>query len=202
MLQCQGHPVTGSRFGATFAYGHLREVLLISGSRTGSFGNVIAYAIGVYISLSITLIGLPVPAGFGSNGGKLEHGGFRGIFGIQVFDVRSEAYNGAVEEMERLAGTVRTVILIMFMQHHTEVTVQMCLGQTAGKSLIGIEHLLHTGEGIDIQYPGTQLVERQMNARDTRNTIPVETGLLPATGGKSNHFIGFSGKICMLPCAR
>ena len=98
------------------------------------------------------------------------------------------------EEMERLAGTVRTVILIMFMQHHTEVTVQMCLGQTAGKSFVGIEHLLHAGEGIDIQYPGTQLVERQMNARDTRNTIPVETGLLPATGGKSNHFIGFSGK--------
>ena len=96
--------------------------------------------------------------------------------------------------MERLAGTVRTVILIMFMQHHTEVTVQMCLGQTAGKSFVGIEHLLHAGEGIDIQYPGTQLVERQMNARDTRNTIPVETGLLPATGGKSNHFIGFSGK--------
>ena len=82
VLQCQGHPVAGSRLGAALAYGHLREVLLISGSRTGSFGNVITYAIGVYISLSITLIGLPVPAGFGSGGGKLEHGGFRWIFGI------------------------------------------------------------------------------------------------------------------------
>ena len=104
--------------------------------------------------------------------------------------------------MERLAGTVRTVILIMFMQHHTEVTVQMCLGQTAGKSLVGIEHLLHAGEGIDIQYPGTQLVERQMNARDTRNTIPVETGFLPALVAKVTTSSGFPVRICMLPCAR
>ena len=48
----------------------LAEVLLISGSRTGSFGNVITYAVRVYISLSVTLIGLPVLTGFGSGGGK------------------------------------------------------------------------------------------------------------------------------------
>ena len=52
-----------------------------------------------------------------------------------LFSAREDFLNAAIEEMERLAGTVRTVILIMFMQHHTEVTVQMCLGTNRRQKL-------------------------------------------------------------------
>ena len=87
---------------------------------------------------------------------------------------------------------MRTIVLVMLVQFHTEVTVQARLGQATGKSLIGIEHFFHTRIDVHVQYVGAQLFKRQMNTRRTRNTVPIKTILLPTTGSKSHHFIGFA----------
>ena len=68
------------------------------------------------------------------------------------------------------------------------------MGQTARKGFVRVEHFFHTGENIYIEHAGTQLVEGQVDAGYTGDAVPVETRFLPATGGKSDHFIGFSGQ--------
>ena len=202
MLQCQGHPIAGSRL---WCYARLRSLAGSSShighqdGRLWKCNNLRRW--GLYKSAH-PLMGLPVPAGFG-----VVAASWNTVVsvGYSVFRFRCP-YRG-IQWCRRRNGTTcghgenrytYHVHAAPYRSYRSDV-----LGQTAGKSLVGIEHLLHAGEGIDIQYPGTQLVERQMNARDTRNTIPVETGLLPATGGKKVTISsGFPVRICMLPCAR
>ena len=162
--KCQGHPVAGSGL-VTPAYGHFR--VLSYGHQTGGFETFQTYAVGVYMSVH-HLIGLPVPAGFGSGGGKLEHGGFRGISGIQVLMSVPRHTMVLSKKWNDLRARWRTVYTYHvhaapYRSYRSDV-----FGTNRRQKFAGIEHLLHAGEGIDIQHPGTQLVERQMNARDTR----------------------------------
>ena len=85
--------------------------------------------------------------------------------------------------MERFARPVSSVILIMLVQLHPEVSILSLLRQSAGKGLVGIKHLFHAGEGIHVQDFSLQLLQRQMYGSHTRNAIPVEPFLLPTARG-------------------
>lgn len=90
----------------------------------------------------------------------------------------------------------------MLVQLHAEIAVFTALRESSGKGFVGIEHLFHARIDIYVQDVGTQLVERQVDAGDTRYAVPVEAGFLPAAGGESYHSSGFPVRICMLPWAR
>jgi len=95
---------------------------------------------------------------FGSDGSQLEDGSLCGELFVRILNIRAQANNRSVKEVIGLTGTMRAIVLIMFVQLHPEVTVQPCLRQASGKCFIRIEHLLHTGESIHVHHFCAELV--------------------------------------------
>ena len=61
-----------------------------------------------------------------------------------ILDTCTKTNDSVVEEVVRLACAHRTVVLVVLVQHHTEVAVYTTLRQTASESLVRVEHLLNT----------------------------------------------------------
>ena len=58
---------------------------------------------------------------------QLENGGFRRILRMGVLDIRSQTNDHSTDEMEGFSRTMRSVILIMLVQFHSEVAVHLLL---------------------------------------------------------------------------
>ena len=190
VIEHQRYPIAGSRFYTTFTYCYLREVLF----KLYIARYIIPYSIRNQIRMPVILPVVPICFFFRRNGSQLEYSSFCWIIMINVLNVRAKGYDGISKEMIRNPRTVRAVVLIMFMQLHTKITILTFLRKSSGKRLIRIQHFFHSGKSIHIQHFRTQLVKRQMNGSSTRNPVPVESVFLPATRCKGYSFSRLSSQ--------
>ena len=124
MLQCQGDPITRGGLRTPLAYCDLREIPFIFRIRHRVLGKVIPHPVRIDISLSAAFAGIPILTGFRSYGCQLKNGCLRRKFRIRIFNVCAQTYYHVAKEVKRLAGPMRTVVLVMFMQLHAEVAIQ------------------------------------------------------------------------------
>ena len=58
---------------------------------------------------------------------QLEDGRLRWIIRVCILDIRAQTNDHSIDEMEGFSRTMRSVILIVFVQFHSEVTIHLSL---------------------------------------------------------------------------
>ena len=81
---------------------------------------------------------LPILAGGVIVGLQLEYCGLGGVLVYVILNVAAKTNDNPVEEVVRLAGAVRAVILVVLVQLHGEVAVHAKLRQAACECLVRV----------------------------------------------------------------
>ena len=70
---------------------------------------------------------LPVVLGLGVSSSHLEYSSLSVVLRVGILNASAETNNHVVEEVERLACSVRSVVLVVLVQLHTKVAVNTAL---------------------------------------------------------------------------
>ena len=140
MIYYQRNPITLCFLSRILHSRILREVFL----KSNGCRNIITCSQMIYPYFLIFLIIFPIVMSRLICDCQLEDSRFSGEFRICVFNIRSKADNHSIDEMVRFTCPVRSVILVVLVQLHSEVTIHLLLRQSACKSFIRIKHLFHS----------------------------------------------------------
>ena len=140
MIYYQRNPITLCFLSRILHSRILREVFL----KSNGCRNIITCSQMIYPYFLIFLIIFPIVMSRLICDCQLEDSRFSGEFRICIFNIRSKADNHSIDEMVRFTCPVRSIILVVLVQLHSEVTIHLLLRQPACKSFIRIKHFFHS----------------------------------------------------------